>query len=242
MRSLILSTLCLSLVSGFASAKDKAKGLPVPFPGLTTFVISGDEAALPEQISYDPTITKLINQPMEQEKGAEEAGISEMTRLISTKVNRESDARQIIYYDPGPSADPSFVITDEKTNTRIGVIAGDALIVPGNGFIYSIARTNNMHEERQKFEVKDGKIVEIKQPFSYVGLNSKSRVPLTLTAEKDGKEVVAQLPKGESLQVVLRDGDYLLIKTPFGLIGWMKLKTDVTADTAEIEGIYFAGD
>jgi hypothetical protein len=84
--------------------------------------------------------------------------------------------------------------------------------------------------------------VEIEQPFSYVGLDTKANVPLTLTAGKSTGEVIAKVSKGGEVTVVLRDGDHLLIKTPFGLIGWWKMNTEVMADNAEIEGIYYAGD
>lgn len=236
MRPLLPVTVALSLSAFVAHAEEKAKGRPIPFPGLATFVISGGDAPLPEQISYDASLSKVINKPLDAE------GKEDITRVLSTRLNRENDARCFVDFDPGPSADPQFLLTDEKTGTEVGRIGADALILPGNGFIYSIARTNNMHEERQKFAVRDGKLVEVKQPFSYVGLESKAKVPLTLTAAKGSGETVASIPKGDALQVVLRDDEYLLVKTQFGLVGWWKMKTDVLAGNEEIEGIYFAGD
>lgn len=239
LRPLGLAALLASLgsVSAASAAEKKAKGMPVPFPGVTTLVINGGEATVPEQISYDPSLAKLINKPL-----AAEQGDPEVTRLLSTRLKKDSETRYLIDFDPGPSADPAFVITDEKTQRRIGSMGADALVIPGNGFIYAAGRSNNMHLERQKFEIRDGELVEIKQPFSYVGLDSKALVPLTLTAGKDAGEVIANIPKGDALQVVLRDGEHLLIKTQFGLVGWWKMKTDVMQGNAEIEGIYYAGD
>lgn len=239
-RSLILTftTLALSLT---AARAEEAKGWAVPFPGLKTFIIDGGDAPLPEQISYDAELSKLVNEPLNSKKARDE-GEPDLTRVLSTRLNRESETRHSIDFDPGPSADPVFTITDEKSGKKVGEIAADALVVPGNGFIYSMGRTDKMHVERRKYAVREGKLVEIEQPFSYVGLESKAKVALTLTAKKGSGEVIASIPAGDELQVVLRDGEFLLIKTQFGLLGWWKFKTDVQADNAEIEGIYYAGD
>lgn len=238
MRPLLATFAGCALSLSSIHAEDKAKGLPVPFPGLTTFVIAGGDSAMPEQISYDPALSKLITKPV----GKKEEGAPEVTRVLSTRLNREADDRYFVDFDPGPSADPSFTISDEKTGKRIGQIGANALVLPGNGFIYAIGRSNNMHEERQKFLLREGELVEVKQPYSYIGLDSKANVPITLTSGQGKGEVVANIPKGDSLQVVLRDEEYLLIKTQFGLVGWWKMNTDVTADSADIEGIYYAGD
>ena len=70
----------------------------------------------------------------------------------------------------------------------------------------------------------------------------KAKASLKLSATKDGGEIIANIPARDALQAVLRDGEHLLIKTNFGLVGWWKMKTDVMPDNAEIEGIYYAGD
>ena len=228
MRSLVVASTAFALAALSAQADEKATGIQIPFPGLTTHVIAGEDAAMPEQISYDASLSKLINKPYEVAEGIE------ITRLISTRLDRAKEGSYLIEFDPGPSADPAFIITDEKSKKKVGTIGADALVVPGNGFIYAIGRTNNMHEERQKFAIRDGDLVEIKQPFSYVGLDTKAKVALTLTVAKDGGEVIAKIPEGDALQVVLRDGEHLLVKTRFGLVGWWKMKTDVMADNAEI--------
>ena len=221
-----------------AQETDKAAS---SFPGLKTLNVDGNDSPHATKISYDPALAEVINKPLNA-AGAANNAEPEVTRLLVAKLDREGQAKYTIDFDPGPSADPSFIISNEKSGERIGSIGADALTVPGNGFIYSTGRTNNLHVERQKFAIRDGKLEEIKQPFSYVGLHTKSNVPLTLTAGKGTGEVIAKLDKDSQLTVVLRDGEHLLIKTPFGLVGWWKMKTDVMAENAEIEGIYYAGD
>lgn len=239
MRSHILAILGLSLVFTPVQAEEKAR--PSPFPGLAVLPVSGGESPSSQQVSYDAALSKLINKPL-AEKGANDGGTPEIMRLLSTRLDREGEGRCFIDFDPGPSADPSFIISDEKTGKQLGEISADSLALPGNGFIYAAGRSNNMHEVRQKFAVRDGKLVEVKQPFSYVGLDSKAKVPLALLAKQGSGEVVANIPAGDALQVVLSEGEYLLIKTQFGLVGWWKMKTNVMPDNAEIEGIYYAGD
>jgi hypothetical protein len=230
-RRLVILALSLTLISASAEEADNSfpglKSLPVP-EGLTPF---------PGKLSYDPALTKVLDQPLDQGEGAPEA-----RRLVSTRINRENETRYLIDFDSGPSADPAFVITDEKTGKVLGSIGGESLIIPGNGFLYVSGRANNLHQAQAKYTLRDGKLVEIEQPFSCVGLKSKAKVPLKLLAKKDGGEVIANVPAGDALEVVLRDGEHLLIKTNFGLLGWWKANTSVMADNAEIEGVYFAGD
>ena len=85
----------------------------------------------------------------------------------------------------------------------------------------------------------------MKQPFYWVGLESKAKKDLVLYSGKDGKETVARLPKGSALTVVMTEGgegeSWYLIKTPFGLVGWLKVEGgSQEADT--IEGLYFQGE
>lgn len=239
MRLLHAVVICLFIPASVVLAEPSTPG-HAEFPGLKTLVIEGGDSATPEQIGYLPALANLINKPVPRADAKDPE--SEQTRLVSTRLSDDSETRYLIDFDPGPSADPMFVIIDEKSGTRLGVIGADKLLVPGNGFLYASGRSNEMHLVHRKFAIREGKLVEIKQPFSYVGLDSKARRPLTLKSAKNGGETVAHLPTGTPLQVVLRDDDCLLIKTRFGLLGWWKMDTGVTADTAEIEGIYYAGD
>lgn len=230
-RRLAILALSITLVS--ARAEESATS----FPGLKSLPVPEDLTPFPGKLSYDPALTELIDKPLKLEEGAPEG-----QRLVATRLNRETDARYFIDFDSGPSADPSFVITDEKTGKVLGSIGAESLTLPGNGFIYASGRANRMHLEHLKYTIRDGKLVEIEQPFSYVGLKSKAKVDLKLLAAKDGGETIANIPAGDPLEVVLRDGDYLLVKTRFGLLGWWKMQMNVMPDNAEIEGIYYAGD
>lgn len=55
------------------------------------------------------------------------------------------------------------------------------------------------------------------------------------------KEVVARLPKGNPISILLADGEeWYLAKTAFGLVGW--LQVPVTQEAEVVEGLFFAGD
>ena len=45
---------------------------------------------------------------------------------------------------------------------------------------------------------------------------------LKLYGKKKKGSVVATLKVGSKIEVVLRDGEWYLIKSPFGLVGWAK--------------------
>jgi len=229
-RFLTIFALSAALVSARAEEKPA-------FPGLATLAIPEKDSPFPGQVAYDAALSEVIDKPLPLEEGA-----PEIRRMIATRVNREAEARYFIDFDPGPSADPGFIITDQKTGKLVGSIGAESLAIPGNGFIYATGRANRMHLEHLKYAIRDGKLVEIAQPFSYIGLQSKAKVALKLLATKDGGEVIANVPSGDAVEVVLRDGEHLLVKTRFGLLGWWKMNPSVMAENAEIEGIYYAGD
>jgi len=229
-----LLTLCNSTIA------QTVKQNQASFPGLRTHVIQKDFGQTMQQISFDPLLTTLLNKPLDAQFNTQGIGGIEMTQVLITRLNRTSAIKHYVYFDPGASNDPVFVLAEESSKKPIGTIDADQLILPGNGFIYAIGRTNKLHMERRKFVVKDGKLQEVLQPFQFVGLESKANVPITITTSKGGTESVASIPKGERLTVVLSDGDYMLIKTNFGLLGWFK--TSGNRESPDIEGVYFDGD
>jgi hypothetical protein len=156
-----------------------------------------------------------------------------------------ADTLQIIY-SPGLSVDPLFIIS-KKNGKIVGRVAALEFYINNNGIIYSAGHTNNMFNQRQKFQLTQDTLLEIRQPFYYVGLKSKTTSPLTLYQSKTGDEIIAQLPKDYEVEILLCDTEknksqkYYLVKTDFGLIGWLRLTSDATYDTP-IEGLRFAGD
>lgn len=237
-RSFVLAVVSFGVA--VAMAVEPAKQLPNPFPHLRTVVVEKSSTQTNRQVSYDPALSQLLNGACDFEYNTQGIAGIDVSQVINTRIDRTSPTRYVICFDPGASDDPAYIVVDAKTYKPLGVIDTDHLLLPGNGFIYAIGRTNKLHTERRKFAVRDSKVVEFKQPFLYVGLESHANRALALTSSKESTDIVASIPKGERLTVLISDGDWLLIKTNFGLVGWLQTSSD--REALEVEGIYFDGD
>lgn len=221
---------CLSLTLSIPLAAAE------PFPGLQPIEI---EDYFKVTIFYDPEVGRRVNEPLNPE-GAQ-GGEPLVTRVLRTKIDRTKPEEVWIDFDPGPSADPGIVVTRVGSEEPAGYVSGLSFYIPGTGAIYASGHTNTMFDSRRKYEFEGDKLSEVKQPFYWVGLESKALKDLALLSAKGGKEVVARLPKGSALTVVLAEGDWYLVKTPFGLVGWLEVK-DYAQQAETVEGLFFRGD
>ena len=235
------SLFVLLLITASVHASEMPKIVPSPFPGLKTYQVPQNMGPTSQQVSYDPAITQLLSAWGDEEPRARREDVYEdMQRLMVTQVDRTKHERYLVYFYDGASNDPAFFLFNEKTKQKIGAIGTDYLLLPGNGFIYAIGRTDKFHLEHRKYMIRDEKIVEIQQPFLYVGVESRANVQISLKSVKTGGDIVATIPKGDRLFVVLSDDKHLLIKTSFGLLGWFEVRGN--RENPEIEDIYFDGD
>jgi hypothetical protein len=117
---------------------------------------------------------------------------------------------------------------------------GLEITFPGDGFFYVTGHTNNTFNQRRKFTIRDDALVEIRQPFYYVGLETVTKEELDVYADFALTTHVAHLPKNTPITVVVNTEDYYLIKTPRDLLGWTKIRAE-QQDTV-IEGLYYFGD
>ena len=167
-------------------------------------------------------------------------------REVNVLVTRLMPAMQdsfLVTYNEGPSADPCFVVyrLDKDTIKLLHyAIDGKSLFIPGNGFLYVSGHTDNMYDSRRKFKVMRDTLIEVIQPFYYVGINSKALADIIIYSDTDMVNPVASVPKSSSVFVVANRGEYYLIKTPFGLLGWTFIPKGNYGTI--IEGISFAGD
>jgi len=209
-----------------------------PFPGLKKVEIDN---YFPVRIFYDPQITQLIDKPLNADR-PEDDGSPLVTRMLKTRIDRGKSEEIFIDFDPGPSVDPEIVVTRVGSTEPAGYVPGLNFYIPGTGAIYASGHTNNNFDTRTKYVLQGDKLVESKQPFYWVGLESKAKKDLVLYSGKDQKEVVARLPKGSAVTAVLNEGEsWYLLKTPFGLVGWLKIEV-LSQEADTIEGLYFAGD
>jgi len=187
------------------------------------------------KIRYDKAITEIINEPIKDDRGI---------RVLATHLVKNSPARYLIVFDPGPSDDPEFIIYEIENNREKKLISlrGEELIIPGNGVLYTSGFVDLMFNTRKKFILNNGIIEEVQQPFYYVGLKTIVKKPIVLYGDLSYKKTLTQLPEGSKVEVLInKENDYLL-KTPFGLVGWFKINYGEQCGSELIEGICFHGD
>jgi hypothetical protein len=237
--------LSIILLSTFLTAHGQAKTY---FRNLTSVCI---DTSLKVFFGYDKKTTRLINKPCysldkkDPRHCYEDSVLAEWTIVAKYKFEKPADSVYIIY-SAGLSDDPSFGIYT-KDDKVIGRFTCLEFYINASGTIYTAGHTNNMYNRRRKFQIQEDTAVEIKQPYNYVGLKGKALKELTLYKDKTGNDIVAQLPKGYEIEILLADAstkDFemdvnFLVKTDFGLVGWLRLEG--FADPV-IEGLYYAGD
>jgi hypothetical protein len=213
-------------------------GQTMPFPGLKSIDITPPNYPLigaPFRIIvwFDPNISSVINKEVVD-------GYPRL-RVLRTRINRHKNENFFIDFHEGPSLDPTFIICPEQGVQWVREFGGTTLIIPGDGFLYVSGHSNNYFNKRKKFVLKGKELIEIKQPFYYVGIESRALKDLTITSKKQGGEIVAHIPKGERVEVILNEGDYFLLKTQIGLTGWARVE-NIGQKAEVLEGIFFLGD
>lgn len=203
--------------------------------------------------AYEKKCTQLINIPcysLDKDNPYfcdQDSIIFDWVLVAKYKNDKIKDTLTILY-SQGMSDDPSFTITNAN-NEIIKEINCLEFYINGSGTIYTSGHTNNMFDRRRKFQIQNDSIMEIIQPFNYVGLKGKTLKPITLYKDKTGNDIVAQLPKEYEIEILLAEGttpDFaidtlFLVKTDFGLIGWLRISEDDIYSTI-LKDFYYAGD
>jgi len=163
---------------------------------------------------------------------------------LKTKLFPTDTANYFIEYTPGPSCDPSFIFYNNILQSlNYGhELTALKLLIPGNGYFYAWGHIDNDYNQVRKYHIKNNKITEVKQPFYYVGLETKTNKNLILYDDTLLTNIVANLPSGSRLTVLINISSYYLIKTPLGLTGWIKLHPEAMWNGKTIEGLFFKGD
>ena len=130
--------------------------------------------------------------------------------FISTSITKSKKEKYTIFFDYGMSADPNFSIVKVKGDSikHIGSFGGLTLYIPGNGNLYVEGHTNNYYNTRKKYQLKNDQLIEIKQPFYYVGITARTKGLMKLYSDEKLENSVAILPKGAEIEILLNDNDY----------------------------------
>ncbi len=249
MKKIILLTLICFLP--FKSA------LALPWTNLKTISLAKDGSIA---LQIDPKlIEKILLDPAKNTK-EEVLYFSESSHpLVICRLSENDPTRYQIEFDSGQSDDPTFWIKrldPGNVMTEVLSIGALKLYVPGNNAVYTEGHTNNLFNQKCKYQASKGVITEVKQPFYHVGMKGKLYKEFTLYSDTTLKQVVGKLPTNSLVEVLLAENtDYylpkLLLKSDFGLVGWVEV-TGSQVDWREyspgvfdgngIQGIYFAGD
>ena len=195
------------------------------------------------EIRYWDKEAKIIWQTVERKElfpDFLETGWPEKIAMTSA-ISRGSNEVYKIVLSTFVSSDPNFMffnVAEGKPDEYIGSAAGTKLSIPGDGFLYTECRSNSKFNVTRKFKTVNNKITEVKQPFYFVGLKTRTLAKLDLLAEPESKEVVYEVQTGDTVEVLISTADqnHFLIRTEFGVIGWITESSDREATT--LEGVF----
>lgn len=240
-RSLIIIIILTTVLNLYGQNK-------TAFPYLTKVSL---DKTLNVIFGYDKKSVRLINKPcyLLNKKDPlhcdKDSVLAEWVLVAKFKVNNIKDSLNIVY-SPGMSDDPGFVIAT-KSDKIIGRFSCIEFYINNLGAIYTSGHINNMYDRKRKFQIQADTVTEIGQPYNFVGLKGKALRDVTLYKGKTGDEVVAQIPKGIEIEILLAESttkdfetdNIFLVKTEFGLVGWLRLEG---FSDKVIEGLYYNGD
>jgi hypothetical protein len=229
MKRAILGIALLIIFAHNALGKDVAL-----LPGLKTIEVGKTYDVF---FSYSEKLTQILNKDITDKNSMIKTIIVAKTRL-----SEEAKESYLVVYFEGASADPMFIMYrgDTVHDTEVFSEFGLHLQISGDGSLYLSGHTNNMYNQRKKYTLKEGKFIEVIQPYYYVGVKTKLKDWLPIFSDLNQNVLVAKLPKGSSIEVLINSGEYYLVKSDYGLLGWTKIEMG-DRDT-NIEGIYYAGD
>ena len=248
----------LSLVIFLSLAAQIAMGqAKEAFPMLKWINIGQDVTYPDAKFGYDPAVFTYVGKELQKlpktDVCYEAENGDEYTLLGRYKTATMNESVNILFA-PGGSADPQFRISDANNKVLWDELA-DEVCINANGVIYTAANTNKMFNEQRKYQLSGNKVVETKQPFCFVGVKGELLKPVTLYSQKKGGTVVANLPVGYEIEVLLAEEDYnkgeygeglpmnYLARSAFGLVGWLRLTgDDIHHSDPVVRGLGYMGD
>ncbi len=248
----------LSLLFLLALTEQMAMGqAKEAFPQLK-WIDLGQDATYPDgKFGYDLSVFTYIGKELQKLPKTDacfDAENDDEYMLIGRFKSASMGESVNILFSPGASADPQFRISDAE-NMVLWEQFTDEMCINANDIIYTAGNTNKMFNRRRKFQLSDNKVTETKQPFCYVGVKGELLKPVKLYTQKEGGKVVANLPVGYEIEVLLAEDDYptdeygeglpmnYLARTAFGLVGWLRLtEDDVHNSNPVLRGLGYMGD
>lgn len=217
-----------------------------PFPYLDKIDVSNFEKT---ELYLNKNDAQIINRKRNELEPshlfyAEECEGEYMTLVAICKIDNTSNEYAIVF---GACPNPEFIIYNAKfPEKKIGTINANKLFITGNSSIYCSGGEGTFNAKR-KYVIRKDSLIEIGQPFYYIGLKTKTLRPIKLYQSQDLENEIASLPVNYPVEIIASDKSFnetqglYLVKTKFGLIGWAKLIAG-QGNSIDIEGLLYRGD
>ena len=163
----------------------------------------------------------------------------EIIPVIFTKLSSSSQ-EYLVCFNDGPNDETGFVFYSKSSSGYVEkfYLDGDRIFIPGNGFVYTSGHLNEIYGDHRKYKFTGTELMEVKQPYYYVGLKTKTKKAIKLYSDYNCTKVLAYLPANSNIEVVASkksgNNQKFLIKTPFGLLGWWKLDTYYSEEIQDV--------
>lgn len=230
-------------INAYYQSQDRS--LPEDLKYLTTFEVNPrmrEHIGEGIHIHFNESISKIINKSVQKtQEESDVFGPGYPLRILETKIDFKSSQRYLVDYVPGASADPMFTIYSCSSSDTLeaGMIAATDLIIPGDGYIYASGHTNSMFDKHRKYTIEKQHIIEVEQPFYYVGLDTVTIDDIVIYSDFNNVYEVAQIPAGIHITVVINKDDKYLLKTSTGIVGWITIPMGYNSP---LKYIFYRGD
>lgn len=223
------------------------------FPGLTRLDLKDENV----RVWYPKDHARALTTPPAYLKDFSEAGVFVASPLLLDLGHGLPTLA--LACDSGPSNDPScrLLTKPDDPDSVIFESAGNDFVFLPSADIYVFGETDYTYDHRRLFRFDGKRFTEVVQPFRYVGIESRTKAPLELTAARDAdrrkgdaKQVLVTLPAETPLTILLNaataDNEYgqnpdYLVRTREGLVGWAHIPTRPDGTTI-VEGLRYNGD
>ncbi len=152
---------------------------------------------------------------------------------ILFSIGESGDSRYEFYLE-GEFVTPAFILHT------------DHLDFLGGGIIVARGSMNEMFTRSRKFQINNGKIKELRQPFYAVDLQSEATQDFDIYFSKRLNKVIDHVGKGDKVSVLIAEFKdkyaYYLVRSELGLTGWVKINQGLWVDETPIKDLYYHGD
>ena len=193
----------------------------IHFPDLKYTVLNDSIATIGVNVNFKPVFKDTII------ASGVLSGMDKEFTFIGSHKDSELEC-SLFYSNKKEATIPELFIT--KNDTVLFRGSSNTYHFKGNT-LYTEGNPDDLFNRKRKFTLINNNYKEIKQSLYDVGIKGNLKTPLTVYQLKKNETVLANLPENYPIEIIAayyKDEsiliDQLLIKTKFGLIGWVPMK------------------